>query len=141
MSLYLVIPTIDAEVTAVRHGILQLGAVKRTAVRSQLATEVWIIIRTGLVESSHIAVASAPLAVGLGVVCVQIVASGESAVAAGDPANVRLLLGMALHVALEVFLALEATLATRLLALELDLLDDRGQVLQTQVGAQQLLLG
>jgi hypothetical protein len=137
---HLIIPAVNTEVT-VGDRILQLGAVQGTTVGSQLAAEVRIVIRTGLVEGSHISVASAPLAVGLGVVGVQVVASGESAVAAGNPANVWLLLGVALHVALQVLLTLKATLATGLLALELDLLDDRGQVLQAQVGANQLLFG
>jgi hypothetical protein len=62
--------------------------------------------------------------VGLGVVGVEVVASGEGAVTARNPANVRLFLGVALHVSLEMLLALEPPLAARLLALELHLLDD-----------------
>ena len=44
--------------------------------------------------------------------------------AARNPTDMRLLLRMALHVALEVFLALETPLAARLLALELHLPND-----------------
>jgi hypothetical protein len=113
-----------AKITTVGNSILKLGTVKRATVRSQLATEIRVVIRAGLVEGSDIAVATAPLAVGLGVVGVQVVTSGEGAVAARNPANMRLFLGVTLHVTLEVFLTLETTLATRLLALELDLLND-----------------
>lgn len=49
-----------------------------------------------------------------------------------------LLPGVALHVPLEVLLPPESTLAARLHAFELDLLDDGGQVLQTP---SKLLLG
>lgn len=49
--------------------------------------------------------------------------------AARNPADMGLFLGVALHVALEVFLSLEATLAARFFALELHLLDDGWQVL------------
>lgn len=42
---------------------------------------------------------------------------------------------------LQVLLALESTLAAGLLALELDLLDDVGQVLQAQVRSQELFFG
>lgn len=138
---HLVIPGIDTKVTTIRHGVLKLGAVDGAAIGSELATEVGIVIWAGLVESSNIAVASSPLAVGLGVVGVQVVAPRECSVAARHPANMGLLLGVALHVALQVLLALETALATGLLALELHLLDDRGQVLKAQVGTHKLLLG
>lgn len=137
---HLVIPGVDTQVTAVGHGVLQFRAINGTSVRRELATEVRIVIRAGLVEGSNIAVASSPLAVGLGVVGIQVVTTGESSVAAGHPADMGLFLGMALHVALQMLLALETTLATRLLALELDLLDDGWQVLEAQVGAHKLLL-
>lgn len=123
-ALQLVIPAIDAELTAIGNRIFKLAAVDWATVGSQLATEIRIIILTGLIEGRDITVATTPLAVGLGVVCVEIVAAGESAVAARDPANMRLLFGVALHMALEVLLALETPLAARLLALELHLLDD-----------------
>jgi hypothetical protein len=79
--------------------------------------------------------------VGLGIVGVEVVAARESTVTARYPAYMGLLLGMALHVTLQVLLALESALAAGLLALELDLLDDVGQVLQAQVRPQELLLG
>jgi hypothetical protein len=122
--LQLVVPAIDTELTAIGNSIFKLASVDWATVWSQLATEIRIIILTGLIEGRDVAVATTPLAVGLGVVCVKIVAAGESAVAARDPADMRLLFGVALHMTLEVLLALETTLAARLLALELHLLDD-----------------
>jgi hypothetical protein len=136
---HLIIPAINAEVTI--RDVLKLGVVKRTAVGCQLATEIRIIIWAGLVEGGDIAVATTPLAVSLGIVSVEVVAAGESSVAARHPAYVGLLLGMALHMTLEVLLTLKAAFAPRLLALELDLLDDCGKILQAQVGPQQLLFG
>ena len=61
--------------------------------------------------------------------------------AARHPANMGLLLRMTLHVTLQMLLALEAALAARLLALELDLLDNCREVLETKVRSDQLLLG
>lgn len=87
---HLILPPVSAEVTI--RDVLQLGAVNRTPVRVQLATELRIVIRAGLVESSHIAVAATALAVGLGVVGVEIVAARESTMAARYPANMGLLL-------------------------------------------------
>jgi hypothetical protein len=120
----LIIPAINAQLATVRHGIFKLAAVDRATVRSKLATEVGVEILTGLIEGRDVAVPTAPLAVGLGVVGVKVVASGEGTVTARNPANVRLFLGVALHVSLEMLLALEPPLAARLLALELHLLDD-----------------
>lgn len=139
--MHLVIPGVDTQVTAIGHGVLKLGAIDGAAVGGELATEFGIVIWAGLVESSNIAVAPSPLAVGLGIVGVKIVAARESSVATGHPAYMRLLLRMALHVALQVLLALETALATRLLALELHLLDNGRQVLEAQVGTHKLLLG
>lgn len=73
--MHLIIPAIDAEVTTVGHGVLQLGTPDGTTIGRKLATEVWVIILTCVIKGSDVAVAPAPLAVGLGVVCVQIVAS------------------------------------------------------------------
>ena len=120
----LIIPAIDAQLATVRHGIFKLAAVDRATVRSKLATEVGVEILTGLIEGRDVAVPTAPLAVGLGVVGVEVVASGEGTVATRNPANMRLFLGVALHVSLEMLLALEPPLAAWLLALELHLLND-----------------
>lgn len=120
----LIIPAIDAQLTTIRHAIFELAAVDGTTVGGKLSTEVGVEILTGLIQGSDVAVATAPLAVGLGIVGVEVVAAGEGAVAARNPADMRLLLGVALHVALEMFLALETPLAARLLALELHLLND-----------------
>jgi hypothetical protein len=95
----------------------------------------------GIVEGSDIAVTTAALAVGLGVVGIEVIAPGECAVAAWNPTNMGLLLGVALHVPLEMLLALETSLAARLLALELNLLDHSGEVFKAKVGANQLLFG
>lgn len=129
---HLVVPAINPQLTTVRN-VFELRAIDRSTIRGELTTEVWVIIRAGLVEGSDIAIATTPLAVGLGVVSVEIVTARESALAARYPANMRLFLGVALHMTLQMFLTLEPAFATRLLALELDLLDDRRQVLQTQV--------
>jgi hypothetical protein len=134
---YLILPPVSAEVTI--RDVLQLRAVNRTSVRIQLAAELRIVIRAALVEGSHIAVATTALAVGLGVMGVEVVAARESTMAARYPAYMGLLLGVALHVTLEVLLALETALAAGLLALELNLLNDVGQVLQAHVRSQELL--
>lgn len=105
-----------------------------------MASEIRVKVLTGLIEGGDIAIATTPLAVGLGVVGVQIVAARECTVTTRNPAYMRLLLGVALHVTLEVLLALEATLAAGLLALELHLFDDRWQVFETQSGPKELLL-
>lgn len=55
------------------------------------------------------------------------------------PAHMRLLLRVALHMPLEVLLALEPALAARLLAFELNLLDDRRQVVQGKAVLRRLL--
>lgn len=96
---------------------------------------------TSLIQGRDVAVATAPLAVGLGIVRVEVIAAGEGTVAARNPADMRLLFRVAFHVALEMFLALETSLATGLLALELHLLDDGRQVLKTEVRTKELLLG
>lgn len=129
---HLVVPAINPQITTVRN-VFELRAIDGSAIRGELTTEIWVIIRAGLVEGSDIAIATTPLAVGLGVVSVEIVTARESTVAARYPANMRLFLGVALHMTLQMFLTLEPTLATGLLALELDLLDDRRQVLETQI--------
>lgn len=120
----LIIPAIDAQLATVRHGIFKLAAIDGPTVRSKLATEVGVEILTGLIEGRDVAVPTAPLAVGLGVVGIEVVTPGEGTVATRNPANMRLLLGVALHVSLEMLLALETPLAARLLALELHLLND-----------------
>lgn len=137
--MHLFIPTINAEVTV--RNILKLGTINGASIRCQLTPELRIVIWAVLVEGGDIAVATTTLAVGLRIVCIEVVAPGESSVAARNPANMRLLFGMTLHVTLEVLLALKSALAARFLALELDLLDDWGQIFQTQGGAQELLLG
>jgi len=119
---HLLIPSINAELAI--GNVLELGSVNWTTIRCQLASEIRIIIGTGLVEGGDVAVATATLAVGLGIVCVEVIAARESTVAARHPTDMRLLLGVALHVTLEVLLALESALAAGLLAFELDLLDD-----------------
>lgn len=130
----LVIPAINVQVAAIRN-IFELATIDGTAVGSELATEVGIEILTGLIEGRNVSVPTAPLAVGLGVMGVEVITAREGTVAAGNPANMRLLLRMTLHVTLEMFLTLEATLAARLLAFELHLFDDGRKVLKTQVGA------
>lgn len=120
----LIIPSINAQLATIRHAVFQLAAVDGPTIRGKLSTEVGVEILTGLIEGSDVAVATAPLAVGLGIVGVEVVAAREGSVAARNPADMRLLLGVALHVTLEVFLALETPLAARLLALELHLLND-----------------
>lgn len=136
----LIIPAINAELAAIGHGIFKLAAVDRTTVGGQLTTEVRVEVLAGFIEGCNIAIATATLTVGLGVVGVQVVAARECTVAARDPAHMRLLLGVALHVPLEMFLALETTLAARLLALELHLLNDRRQVLEAESGSKELFL-
>lgn len=120
----LIIPAIDAQLATVRHSIFKLAAVDGPTVGSKLSTEIRVEILTGLIESRNVAVATAPLAVGLGVVSVEVVAAGECTVTSRNPADMRLFLGVALHVTLKVLLTLETPLAARLLALELHLLDD-----------------
>lgn len=120
----LIIPSINAQLATIRHAIFKFAAVNGPTIGGKLSTEVGIEILTAVIEGSDVAVATAPLAVGLGVVSVEVVAAREGAVAARNPTDMRLLLGVALHVALEMFLALETPLAARLLALELHLLND-----------------
>jgi hypothetical protein len=91
MLLQLVIPAIDAKLTAIGHSVFELAAVDGTTVGRQLAAEIRIIILTGVVESRDVSVATTPLAVGLGIMCVEIVAAREGAVASRDPTNVRFL--------------------------------------------------
>jgi hypothetical protein len=95
---HLILPPVNAEVTI--RDVLKLRAVNRTPIWMQLAAEVRIVVGTALVEGGDIAVPTTPLAMGLGVVSVEVVAAGESTMAARHPAYVGLLLGMALHVAL-----------------------------------------
>lgn len=78
---------------------------------------------------------------GLGVVGIEIVTAGEGAMTAGDPTDMGLLLGVALHVSLQVLLSLEATLATGLFTLELNLFDDGGKVLERKALLGRLLPG
>lgn len=124
MIVRLIIPAIDAQLATIRHAIFKLAAIDGPTVRGKLSTEVRVEILTGLIQGSDVAVATAPLAVGLGIVGIQVVAAREGTVAARNPAYMRLLLGVTLHVAFEMFLALETSLAARLLALELHLLND-----------------
>jgi hypothetical protein len=119
-----VIPGFNVSLLGLRNRVIKLGAIDGTTVRSQLSTKVGIIVRAGLIKGGNITVAATPLAVSLCVMCVEVVASRETAVASGYPANMGFLLGVTLHVSLEMFLSLESALATRLLAAELDLLDD-----------------
>lgn len=100
-----------------------------------MTTEVGVIVLTSLVKSSDVAVSPSALAVSLGVVGIQVVTAGESTVASRNPADMGLLFGVALHVSLKVLLTLEASLAAGLLALELHLFDNSGQIFQAQVGA------
>jgi hypothetical protein len=71
--------------------------------------------------------------VSLGIVSVEVVASRKGTVAPRNPANMGLFLGMALHMPLQVLLSLEAPIATRLFAFELNLFDDWRQIFQHQV--------
>lgn len=138
----LVIPAaINAKVATVRNSIFKLSAVHRATIGGKLTPEVRVEVWTGVIQGSHITVATSSLAVGLRVMSIQIVAARKRAVASGNPADMGLFLRVALHVTLEVFLALEPTLAAGLLALELDLLDDWRQVLETQCRSKKLLLG
>lgn len=120
----LIIPSINAQLATIRHAIFKFAAVNGPTIGGKLSTEVGIEILTSVIEGSNVAVATAPLAVGLSIVSVEVVAAREGAVASRDPTDMRLLLGVTLHVALEMFLALETPLAARLLALELHLLND-----------------
>lgn len=128
----LVVPVVNVGLLGLRDRVIQLGAINGTTIRGQLTAEVWVIVRACLVKGSNIAVAATPLAVSLGVVCIEVIASGETPVASWHPAYMRLLLGVALHVPLEMLLPLESTFTTWLLASELDLLDDGGQVLKLE---------
>lgn len=124
MFVRLIIPSIEAQLATIRHTVFKLATVDRPAVGGKKSSEVGVEILTGLIQGSDVAVATTPLAVGLGIVGVEVVAAGKGTVTARNPADMRLLLGVALHVALEMFLALETPLAARLLALELNLLND-----------------
>lgn len=70
---HLVVPPI--QITTVRDGIFQFGAPDRASIGRKLTTEVWVVVLTGLIKGSDIAIAPAPLAVGFRIVCVQVVAS------------------------------------------------------------------
>lgn len=129
----LIVQQVHAELASVENRVVQLGSVDRSTVRSQLAAEFRVVVRACLVEARDVSVAPPSLAVCLGVVRVEVVAAGECPVAPRDPAYVRLLLGVALHVPLQVLLSLEAAWAAGLLALELDLLDDGWQVVEGEV--------
>lgn len=88
----LIVPAVDAEITAVHHGVFQLGSRDGPAIGSQLAPEIRVKVWTGFVERGDVAVATAALAVGLGVVGVEVVAAREGSVAARHPADMGLLL-------------------------------------------------
>lgn len=95
-----------------------------------MTTEVRVVIGAGVVESSHVTIPSATLAMSLGIVCVEIVTTRKCPIAAGDPTNMGLLLGVAFHMSLQMFLSLKTTLATRFFASKLDLLYDGWKVLE-----------
>jgi hypothetical protein len=94
-----------------------------------LTTELGIVVRTGFIKRGDITVTAASLAVSLSVVSVEVITARKGPVAARNPADMRLLLRVALHMSLEVLLSLEPTFATRLLASELDLFDDGRKIL------------
>lgn len=137
----LVVPAVHADITTIHDGILQFGSVDRSAIRCELATELRVEVCAGIIKSGDVAVSSTTLAVRLRIVGIEIITAGKGTVATWNPAHMRLFLRVALHVTLQVLLALEAALATGLLALELNLLDNGRQVFQAQIGAGQLLLG
>jgi hypothetical protein len=137
----LIIPAINAELTTIRDSLFEFATVDRATVGCKLATEVGIKVLTGLIEGGDVTIATAPLAVGLGVVGIEVVTARKRAMTARHPAYMRLLLGVTLHVTLKVLLTLEAALAAGLLALELHLLDDGWQVFETQVRTEELLFG
>lgn len=108
----------------IEYRLLQRRSVDRSTIGCQLAAELRVVIWAGLIQCGDITIAATSLAVGLGVVCVEVVAAGECSMAPRHPADVRLLFRVALHVPLQVLLPLEAARAAGLFALELDLLDD-----------------
>jgi hypothetical protein len=94
-----------------------------------LTTELWIVVWTSLIKRGNITVTATTLAVSLGVMSVEVITAREGSVAARNPADMRLLFRVALHMSLEVLLSLETTFAAGLLASELDLFDDRRKIL------------
>lgn len=132
-------PRLLARFASIGHEILGLGVVDWSPVSGQLAAIFRVVVWAVLVQCRDIAIPAAALTVGLRVMRVQVVTARESPFAARNPAYMRLLLRVALHVSLQMLLPLEATLATGLLALELDLLDNRWKVLQTQALLRRLL--
>jgi len=71
-STHLLVPSIHTQLPSV-HRVIQLGPINRTAVGSELAPEVRVEVGAGLVQGRDIPVATAPFAVGLGVVSVEVV--------------------------------------------------------------------
>lgn len=89
---HLVVPAIHADITTIHDRILQLGSIDRSAIRCQLATEFRVKIGAGVVQGSNVAVPSTTFAVSFGIMGIEIVAAGKSAVTAWNPAHMRLLL-------------------------------------------------
>ena len=71
-SLHLLVPSIHTHLPSV-HRVLQLGTIDRTAIGSELTPEVGVEVRAGLVQGRNVPVATAPFAVGLGVMSVEVV--------------------------------------------------------------------
>lgn len=72
---HLVIPPVHILIVAVRHRIVKRAAADRATISRQLAAEVRVVIQTGLVESGDVTISTTPLAVCLGVMCIEIVAA------------------------------------------------------------------
>ena len=128
----LLIECIHAKFPRVSDGVLQLGPIQWSTVRCELSTEIRVKVWTGLIQCRHVAVATAPFAVCLGVMSVEVVTAREGPVAPRHPAYMGLFLRVALHVSFQMLLALETALAARLFALELHLSDDRWQALKRE---------
>ena len=134
-----VIPGVYTDFASVGNDIFQLRPVDRSTILGELPAEVRIVVGARLIQSGHISVATAALAVGLGVVGIEVIAAPEGALAPGHPADMGLLFGVALHMPLQMFMPLESPFATGLLALELDLANDMGQGIQRHFLAGRLL--
>lgn len=71
---HLLIPSIHTQLPSI-HRVLQLGTIDRTAIGSELTPEVGVKVGAGLVQGRNVPVATAPFAVGLGVVSIEVVAA------------------------------------------------------------------
>lgn len=65
-------PSVHTQLPGI-HRVLQLGTIDRATIGSELTPEVGVVVGAGLVQGRDVPVATAPFAVGLGVVGVEVV--------------------------------------------------------------------